>query len=1122
MTQLFTAHGLGDVIKTDTVRGRTSYLVKGTGFKVWVDATKCRVATEEGGAAPEQLFTNTFSPEKYLDPETAIRSGSDAFSYEPPIHVQDNSTTLPYDPTPQFPVDMFTEQTIQPGEQEIDPEKRLSPSDSRSQSDRRPEHPWPSPDPQLFAGAYHQALDERERGFSPQGPSGGDLDPFTTAPRLRSEDEPVYPFDKVSPRGLTTHEMDPDEQYWYHDPEAGAWRNPYRHYEDMRHVKVNPRGTDRENMYGPAYMGSVIDPNLPTGSFHVAGLSDRYADIPAAREDPNDPAVAFRVNPLAFLQRHAAIHEALDAPTGELMDAVLADRRLFISAWRDVHAKAMRLRREGRVHIKQSTPEAIYATVQGDHHFYDTIIIRGNVFDLGGQSVTAWRCGCKWGQWAFKRKLTYVGRFCSHALATYHEMQHLHSRGNGGTGFRNPYTRKHTSSVVDDFKSWARDNGQLIDETSLPNFISQSDTDEDERLTKEQVEQLYDYVEGNQEETPERKFDIDYTLDPDEAYKTADALRTQPRSLTPDLQFVPEGEDEHFVDVEKDDRKTTGPGQIMHGGQHRLDEATGIVSNPYTGDERGKFEGNPLGHGHWVPGDTTPQEPDIEHFAALQRHCDDNCLPYPSELSRFLMHGDVEEFRPDTGEAAGRLDKLRDLIAEPTEDHFGDMPAYNDKIRDLVDELHDEGVGADNLVASRRFEGDGSFMGEGGGDWMDHGFAGSGYDPKEWYQSSDDPDGYIEKHERPRFQDVTNLPDGDIIKYNDSDGPVTKPREAWRQADAWSNETSSATPPAQNTAPGDMGEMSGGQPLVQDPGTEDPGLVTGRNFFGDDDADMGLDGVGNTTPSATVTNPGDMSAQTGGAGSGDYMHPQSSENIQYSQRMQQHRRKRADKPRPPSVRRLGYDTTTLPPGWGDVPESSDDDDPTSAIPGADELKKQMPKMPDLPGTEPGASPSGSPPAASATSDVAPELMAVAGTGDHGWRRCDRPPENFGYDGPSVGLSMHGGTDDSSDVVRDFHASMGAQAYARGGGGAAPASSRQAAMAAAGGALMPVGARGGREAGRNASDADIAARANEFLMRTAGRNYPPHEQAELMDEQPVGGYGARNLDGLDLRGTHYVQ
>lgn len=48
--------------------------------------------------------------------------------------------------------------------------------------------------------------------------------------------------------------------------------------------------------------------------------------------------------------------------------------------------------------------------------------------------------------------------------------------------------------------------------------------------------------------------------------------------------------------------------------------------------------------------------------------------------------------------------------------------------------------------------------------------------------------------------------------------------------------------------------------------------------------------------------------------------------------------------------------------------------------------------------------------------------------------------------------------------------------------------------------------------------DIAGAASQFLQRTAGRNYSPAEQEALMREGDRG--GARNLDELQLTGTHY--
>ena len=56
----------------------------------------------------------------------------------------------------------------------------------------------------------------------------------------------------------------------------------------------------------------------------------------------------------------------------------------------------------------------------------------------------------------------------------------------------------------------------------------------------------------------------------------------------------------------------------------------------------------------------------------------------------------------------------------------------------------------------------GAFGQPGGGNWADEPFAGSGPDPKLWYESSED---YVDAHERPRYEDVTDLGDDDIIKY---------------------------------------------------------------------------------------------------------------------------------------------------------------------------------------------------------------------------------------------------------------------------------------------------------------------------------------------------------------------
>jgi hypothetical protein len=190
--------------------------------------------------------------------------------------------------------------------------------------------------------------------------------------------------------------------------------------------------------------------------------------------------------------------------------------------------------------------------------------------------------------------------------------------------------------------------------------------------------------------------------------------------------------------------------------------------------------------------------------------------------------------------------------------------------------------------------------------------------------------------------------------------------------------------------------------------------------------------------------------------------------------------------------RHAYDPSGLPPGWGDVPsDPEDDEDPLPSLPGQKQvmnlLPNQMPKIPGMGGGKGGAGGG-----AAGEAGLAEELPLVAASVDPRW--------------------------DQSDVVAQFQRSAGAAALRGRGGGGGPAVDPRAQ------AMTQWGAQGGgRTAGRgHFSDGDIAGAANNFLHRTAGRTYSPAEQAGLMNEEPVNGRGARNLGGLDLSGTHYVQ
>ncbi len=90
------------------------------------------------------------------------------------------------------------------------------------------------------------------------------------------------------------------------------------------------------------------------------------------------------------------------------------------AAWSDVRRKAKTIWDEGRVAVKKNDGREIYAKVEGDHGEYDVQVHRKNAF---GQGITWYDCNCEWGKWAYKRQRNFVGRLCSHGLATYYAMQ---------------------------------------------------------------------------------------------------------------------------------------------------------------------------------------------------------------------------------------------------------------------------------------------------------------------------------------------------------------------------------------------------------------------------------------------------------------------------------------------------------------------------------------------------------------------------------------------------------------------------------------------------------------------------------------------------------------------------
>lgn len=95
------------------------------------------------------------------------------------------------------------------------------------------------------------------------------------------------------------------------------------------------------------------------------------------------------------------------------------------AAWRDIVAKAKRIRAEGGVRVTMASDGLVVGEVKGDNHVYETGLQR-----LPGRtSVQSWSCGCIWGayHWGADDDFSrFAGRMCSHALALTYEAQ---SRG---------------------------------------------------------------------------------------------------------------------------------------------------------------------------------------------------------------------------------------------------------------------------------------------------------------------------------------------------------------------------------------------------------------------------------------------------------------------------------------------------------------------------------------------------------------------------------------------------------------------------------------------------------------------------------------------------------------------
>ena len=187
-----------------------------------------------------------------------------------------------------------------------------------------------------------------------------------------------------------------------------------------------------------------------------AGLSDKYVRPVTAADHFGDPVQRFRDDPVGEIERVGNAHLAEvdeDPRMREYVALVEHDERLRTAAWADVREKALRLRREGKVTVNDIGEGRIYATVEGDHGTYDTMIVKGGNLGVGAQSISNWHCACPWGYWAFKRRFSYVGRLCSHGYAAYLEMQSRHHK-------ENPIRRRYNPGGPS--RAWDRADSRIV------------------------------------------------------------------------------------------------------------------------------------------------------------------------------------------------------------------------------------------------------------------------------------------------------------------------------------------------------------------------------------------------------------------------------------------------------------------------------------------------------------------------------------------------------------------------------------------------------------------------------------------------------------------------------------
>ena len=229
--------------------------------------------------------------------------------------------------------------------------------------------------------------------------------------------------------------------------------------------------SDADTTEDTSYPSTTVDEEYPGGtntpgdhSFEQvqARLGDKYIDIPVdvdrslqARLDDDPYRVVSDVKVANFEANIGTDSRRVQAQ----LDLEQADPQIREAAWADVRAKATRLRRSGAVQLDAANSTAIIATVTGDHGVYDVAVLRGSAL-TGNSAVQEWSCSCPWGDWAFERERTFVGRLCSHAYAAFQELRALTMRKEKPKDWNHPAVDGWVRSSARITAGWERDDSE--------------------------------------------------------------------------------------------------------------------------------------------------------------------------------------------------------------------------------------------------------------------------------------------------------------------------------------------------------------------------------------------------------------------------------------------------------------------------------------------------------------------------------------------------------------------------------------------------------------------------------------------------------------------------------------